>query len=172
MADTVQKTGYGKKPLPQRLVIFSVIAFVIFGLLYIFFFAKNNNYQSNYYQRPPQQTHSTLANRSATIPLKEENNSGESGSVTFKQDNGVFTINISLTSKTAIVSQPASLQVGKCLDIGKVKFTLNPIVNGKSTTSLQMSFDQLKKMEPLMITVHKSENEKTKYTACGEIKLN
>ncbi len=171
MTDGDQKAEYGKKTLWQWILIYLVIAIILYGLIYYFVFAKKADNSTNSYERPPNQTHSTLPNRQITIFLKGENNSGESGKVTLKQDNGVFTVTISLNSESSNIPQPAYIYRGKCPDVGAIKYMLNPVINGSSTTALQVSLDQLKKQEPLAITVHKSKQEITQYIACGDLPL-
>lgn len=52
MAYEDSKSGYGKRPLWQWIVIYLAIGGILYGLVYYFFFAKKGGY--NY--SPPQQS--------------------------------------------------------------------------------------------------------------------
>lgn len=101
------------------------------------------------------------------LTLSEENNSGESGTATLKEQNGKVVVTISLTGFTKDASQPAHIHVGDCPGVGKVKYPLTDVVNGQSTTTLDVSMDQLKSGLPLALNVHKSKAQIGVYTACG-----
>lgn len=107
----------------------------------------------------------------ATVTLSTQNNSGESGTATLKEENGKVKVTLNLTGAPASVSQPAHVHLGSCTSLGGVKHSLMYPLNGKSETTLDTTFDQLKAGLPLAINVHKSETEAGVYVSCGDLKL-
>ena len=161
------KTTYKKISVWQWVLIYFGIAIIIYGLTYYFMFARGESY----YRRPPNLTQSSLPNRTKTISFREKNTSSESGNITLKQDNGVFTIEISLKGEPSHTTQPADIYMGKCPNLGAVKYILNPVSNDSSITSLQLSFDQVKKQEPLAVAVHTSKQDLSTSMVCTDINL-
>ncbi len=106
--------------------------------------------------------------------LNEQNNSGQSGTVTFTSiDNGnsvMVEINLSGGSE---VPQPAHIHTGSCDNLDpKPFFPLNSVVNGKSVTIItEADVDNLDYdlYNQFSVNVHKSAAEASVYVACGEI---
>ena len=179
MAEEEKKSyGYGKKPLWQWVVIYLVIGVLVYGVIYYFFLAKKGGYNYNqssgqYSTQPTVVTNPTtpqaMMSGEMTVPLAMENSSGESGTATLKEANEQVTVTITLTGYPAAIAQPAHIHVGACPGVGAVKYPLTSIVNGKSTTVLQITLAQLKTQLPLAINVHKSAKEIATYTACGAL---
>ncbi len=174
--DEKQENGYQKKPLWQWVLIYLVVGGVIYALVYYFFLAKKGGY--NYNQSStiyPTQSSVTLVPsekmmvKEMTIVLAEENNSGESGTASLKEENGKVTVTVNLTGYQKDISQPAHIHFGACPGVGEVKYPLNSVVKGVSTTVLPVTLVQLKKDLPLALNVHKSKTEISVYTACGEL---
>lgn len=168
--------GYGKRPMWQWFLIYAVIGVVVYGAIYYLFLGKKGGYNSNQTQYGAQPT--TAANPTTsqqamsaemTVPLAQENKSGESGTATLKEANGQVTVTITLTGYAKDVAQPAHIHAGSCPGVGAVKYPLTSVVNGKSTTVLQVTLDQLKAQLPLAVNVHKSAKEASVYTACGPL---
>lgn len=177
MVDTEQKNyGYGKKPLWQWVLIYLVVGGLIYAAIYYFYLAKKGGYS---YNQPasvypsPQQANTTsptgvMMVKEMKVILGEENSSGQSGTANLKEIDGKVTVDIML-SKFTDVDQPAHIHVGVCPGVGEVKYPLNSVVNGKSSTVLPVTLDQLKQELPLAINVHKSKTELSVYSACGEL---
>lgn len=68
--------------------------------------------------------------------------------------------------------QPAHIHMGTCPGVGEVKYPLENLVGGTSTTVLTgVTLEQLRSELPLTLNVHKSASEASVYTACGELVL-
>ena len=105
-----------------------------------------------------------------TVELIEFEGSGQSGTVTL----------IPMEAQTQIVleikpgpaeddPQPVHVHFGNCgINLGEVRFPLNDVVAGKSTTIVDASVSSLSDGSH-NINLHKSYPDIRVYTACGEI---
>ncbi len=48
-------------------------------------------------------------------------------------------------------------------------YPLNNVVNGKSTTVINTTLDEIKDQEPLAINIHESVQNINIYTSCGDL---
>jgi thiol-disulfide isomerase/thioredoxin len=102
--------------------------------------------------------------------LASQNNSGETGTVTFSEDESQKTkVVIEITGAPKEAVQPSHIHMGSCENIGNVKYPLTDVINGKSETILAISFDDLWKEVPFAVNVHKSANESKIYVACNNV---
>lgn len=110
----------------------------------------------------------------SSIPLLEQNSSGQSGTATFtySEDYSTVTIEINLSNGTA-EPQPAHIHAGSCADLNPTPFyPLSSVVNGKSITVIteddvaNLDYDLYNQFA---INVHKSAAEASVYVACGDI---
>lgn len=106
-----------------------------------------------------------------TVVLSEQNKSGESGTATLSEKDGKVKVTLNMTGAPKDVAQPAHIHIGKCPDVGAVKYPLTSPVNGTSETMLDVTFAQLKSELPLGINVHKSATEASVYVSCGDVVL-
>ncbi|MBI5653026.1 MAG: hypothetical protein HZC40_21650, partial [Chloroflexi bacterium] len=67
------------------------------------------------------------------------------------------------------VAQPAHIHEGTCPVPGAVKYPLTTVVDGKSTTTLDVKLADLLK-GGFAINAHLSAAEAAKYVACGDLK--
>ncbi len=104
-----------------------------------------------------------------TVELTEENDSGESGKAILVEENNQVTVTISLDDSPEDVSQPAHIHLGSCPEVGGVQYPLTNILNGESTTTIDVTLDQLKSELPLAINIHKSVDEAGVYVSCGNL---
>lgn len=104
------------------------------------------------------------------ISINELNKSGQSGTAVLKEINGKANVVITLNGQPKDIQEPSQIRAGSCDKPGDVKYTLNPVRNGSSITTLNVSLNQLTSELPLLIDVHKSEKE-TITVACGDIVL-
>jgi hypothetical protein len=106
--------------------------------------------------------------------LNEQNNSGQSGTVTFtsSEDGNSVTVEINISGGSS-VPQPAHIHTGTCDNLDpKPFFPLNSVVNGKSITVItEEEIDNLDYdlYNQFSVNVHKSAAEASIYVACGEI---
>jgi len=99
-----------------------------------------------------------------------QNNSGETGTVTFSEASRDTTnVVIALSGAPKDVSQPAHIHIGSCKSLGAPAHPLTNVVNGKSVTVLNVSYENLWKEVPFAVNVHKSSAEAKIYTACADI---
>jgi hypothetical protein len=106
-----------------------------------------------------------------TIPLNNQNESGENGTATLSEENGKLKVSITISGAPAGLPQPAHIHKGECLDPSDVVYPLTTVLNGKSETQLDISLRTLLSQLPLVVNVHKSPAEATVYVACGNITL-
>lgn len=95
----------------------------------------------------------------------------QNGVVTFTENNGnvTVTINVDTPGDLSGSQQPAHIHFGGCPGVGDIAYPLNTVINGKSTTVLDVSLDELRDQEPLAVNVHKSPTELDIYTTCSDI---
>jgi len=106
-----------------------------------------------------------------TVELEEQNDSGESGTAILKEENNQTTVTITMTGFQEDVSQPAHIHVGSCPDVGAVSYPLTNVLNGESETTLDVTLAQLESELPLGINVHKSVDNASVWTACGDLEF-
>jgi len=94
----------------------------------------------------------------------------QTGTVTLTamDDQTEVVVDIDPSPDGATVEQPAHIHAGTCADIGAVEFPLTNVVNGQSTTVVDVSLADLQ-AGTYSINVHKSGDEVGVYTSCGDI---
>lgn len=121
-------------------------------------------------QATAQPTPAPTAVKEIMVELAEINNSSESGTAKISEVDGKVMVAIELTGAPATTAQPAHLHVGTCPGVGDIKYPLTNVVNGKSETTLETTFDTLMTELPLALNVHKSTPQIKVYVACGDLK--
>jgi len=111
----------------------------------------------------------TQAQQSVTVSLAAQNNSGMSGTAVLTPDGGGT--KVVLTLSNAPGPHPAHIHSGSCPNVGAVVYPLTSVTNGHSETTVAASIADLMK-QPMAINVHKSPQEISVYTACGDITAN
>ncbi|MEK7521847.1 MAG: hypothetical protein AAB599_03570 [Patescibacteria group bacterium] len=106
----------------------------------------------------------------ASIVLDAQNKLGESGAATIKEiEGGRVMVTLDLTGAPKGVAQHAHIHMGACPNPGEVVYSLTSPVDGKSETTLDVSFDELMRELPLAVNVHKSVAQSKVYVACGNV---
>ncbi len=176
------KENYNKSYFtPKNILIYIVVAAVVYGLVYYLFVVKRGGYNPNTYNNTPTSTPivtqtpvvspaKAVTENTMTVDLLSENGSSELGTATLTQVNGKTKVDLLLTGYAANVAQPAHIHVGVCPGVGVVKYPLSNVVNGKSETTLNVTLSQLKSELPLAINVHESAAKIGVFVACGELK--
>jgi hypothetical protein len=110
----------------------------------------------------------TMGKAPLTIPLKPQNNSGESGTATLTDTPAGLRVVISLKGAPA-GPQPAHIHMGSCAHLNPTpKYPLSMVVAGKSTTVVKgVTISQL--LGKTAVNVHKSPTDIATYVACGDI---
>ncbi len=103
-----------------------------------------------------------------TIEMKATNDSGVSGKAVLTQlENNKTRVEITLSGMPSGAIEPAHIHTGKCPNVGAIKWPLSNVVNGVSTTDLDVSLTYLKSQLPLAINTHKSAEEMKVFMSCG-----
>ena len=103
-----------------------------------------------------------------TVKLGAQNGSGETGTATFTPQGNKTEVVLQLTGAPA-AAQPAHIHEGSCAKLNPApKIPLQNVVNGKSTTVLDMPMKQV--MAGGAVNVHKSTADLKTYVACGDLK--
>lgn len=176
MEEKTEQKGYGKRPLWQWIVVYLIIGIILYGAVYYLFLSKKGGYNSSNqpYASPtviPSPTPEAMM-APMSVTLDAQNNSGESGTATLKEENGQTTVTLALIGFTKDVAQPAHIHVGSCPGVGAVKYPLTDVVNGQSVTTISATLSDLKQQLPLAVNVHKSKAAISTYTSCGQLPAN
>lgn len=121
-----------------------------------------------------EQTELLQNSTSATVILSAVtgNEAMQEGTALLQETNDGLMVTVSVTGYSADDPQPMHIHVGGCPGVGSVQYPLESLVNGKSTTTLAgVTLEQLNFELPLAINVHKSADESSVYTACGDVVL-
>ncbi len=104
-----------------------------------------------------------------TVKLSPQNGSGEPGTATFTPEGSNKTQVVVQLSGAPATAQPAHIHDGSCAKLNPApKIPLQNVVNGKSTTVLDMPMKQV--MAGGAVNVHKSAQDVKTYVACGDLK--
>ena len=106
------------------------------------------------------------------ITLTPQNDSGETGVASLVEKDGKVLVVLNVMGTPIDIEQPAHIHTGFCPNPGEVEFPLTSVLNGRSETTIDTTMANLKKMLPLAINVHKSEEEAKVYVACGDFPSN
>lgn len=110
--------------------------------------------------------------RVAVATLNSQNNSGQAGTATvINLPEDKSQVIITLFGVTAGVSQPAHIHEGTCENLGAIKYPLNNLLNGNSSTVLDIDVGRLGREMPLAVNIHKSERENKTSTSCGNLQI-
>ncbi len=147
------------------LIISLIILFaLIVGGIFLFNYFKNRQGSTN------QASQSEQKAKQGQIDLAALNDSGQKGTIQITSQQNQTLVEINITEKQANLPQPAHIHKGDCKNPGEIVYPLNEVINGKSTTVLNVSLDKLNEQKPLVVNVHKSNTELENYTACSEVK--
>lgn len=103
--------------------------------------------------------------------LKEQNNSGQTGSVNLKENAQKVIIMVNIKKGPENVPQPSHIHAGDCTNLGQIIHPLTNVVNGSAQTTISTTLDDLKNSAPLAVNVHKSNEENQTYVACANLEF-
>jgi len=111
---------------------------------------------------------SAAGDNSVTVQLSEQNGSGESGTATLTAEGDKTRVVVDIANGMS-APQPAHIHEGSCANLNpQPKYPLQNVVNGKSTSTVSASLDDLKN-EAYAVNVHKSESDLKTYVSCGDV---
>lgn len=157
----------------MKKAIWTAVIVIILGLAGYFIY---NSTKSTPPPQPvetatPAPTPTPTPAKQLTIDLKAAKNSSESGTATLREEGGKVMVTLDLVNAPKAAPQPAHIHAGKCPNVGAIKFPLTSIIDGKSQTTIDTGFDELKSMLPLAINVHKSATQSATYVSCGDLTI-
>jgi predicted lipoprotein with Yx(FWY)xxD motif len=106
------------------------------------------------------------ADPALTITLGPGRDSDQNGTATLTAKGNQTVVALTIKPGAAGVAQPAHIHVGQCPVPGDVKYPLTNVVDGKSSTTLDVKLSDLLK-GGFAINVHQSAQDIGKYVACG-----
>ncbi|TAM89724.1 hypothetical protein EPN42_07125 [bacterium] len=99
--------------------------------------------------------------------MEQQNNSGQAGFVTLVERGEKTLVNIRLDGAPAGRVEPAHVHRGECPKINPAPaYPLNPVVNGRSTTLVNVPLSRLVSGN-YSVNVHASAKNLTHYVSCG-----
>lgn len=147
-----------------------LILTVILAGIFLFIYS-NNLSQKEKDNKSSSSTPSVTLSKGFSVVLSEQNGSGENGIAVIEGVDDQTLVKLKLTNYPNLIEQPAHIHLGSCEEPTDIKYSLVNAVNGESETTLDASIDQLMKKLPLVLNVHKSNEEVNVYYACGVIKI-
>lgn len=153
------------------LIAAGAIIFIILvgSLLYVGSASKNQTQQEN--PKPSGNLISKAQTDSGerVASLKEQNNSGQTGSVNLKESGQNIIVSVNIKKGPENVPQPSHIHAGTCDSLGAITYPLANVINGSAETSISSTLDDLQKLAPLAVNVHKSSAEAQTYVACANL---
>ena len=122
-------------------------------------------------QTPPSDAITQPISETVTLTAVDSTVIDQYGNAVITEKDGNLEVTLNLMGENG-ASQPAHIHEGACPGIGAVVYPLENAVNGKSTSVIEdMTLEDLKDQLPLALNVHKSAEEVSVYTACGNLEF-
>lgn len=98
-------------------------------------------------------------------------NTGESitGTATLQDQAGKTVVSIALSGYPRGTALSAAIFTSSCPELGLVKYSLNPVVSGRSQTQIPVGLDQIQTEQPLSIVVRQTVGRAIPTVTCGDI---
>lgn len=155
-----RENGYYNKYLTRKYILGYIIVAIVFYGAAVFLLGRGSAIPSG----------APLTGPSTKVNLVAQNNSNENGSVSLQPvNNGSQTLVTIELGNEPPTPQPAHIHMGACPSPGDVKYPLNDVVDGKSQTTVNVPYDSLKTMLPLVVNVHLSSADLNTYVSCGDL---
>ena len=149
------------------------ITFAFLFLVSFFTFLYFGTKKPDIYSVPNNQVEEVVAKKAKeeNIALSEENNSGETGNVNLKDVEGKVHLSIGMKGFPEDTLQLARIISGKCNSLSEIRYDLTSIDSGRSESTLDISWDELKGKLPLAVVVYKAPTEMGTISSCGNLFL-
>lgn len=108
------------------------------------------------------------ASPAVTINLGAGRDGDQSGTATLQAKGNQTVVTLNIKPGAAGAAQPAHIHTGVCPAPGEVKYPLTNVVDGKSSSTLDVKFTDLLK-GGFSVMVHQSAQELAKFMACGNV---
>lgn len=166
--DTNDTTSAKKIFSPRYILTYLVLTAVVIAAIYFLFLSEKAPFSLKKMQKnePSEQEASSVGVSPDQFVFSLNDNSAKSGGIAVvAEEAGKVNVQVSLAQTEATPS--AYIRGGDCVNMGVVRYTLNPASGGVSTTDLGVSISDFKKQLPLVVAV-----ESTDKTSglCGEVK--
>ena len=116
-----------------------------------------------------QKEDTAIMTKDIVVAMGALNASGQTGKATLSDMNGETKVSVKISGGIASVPQPSHIHMGSCSTPGAIVYQLNPVVDGKAETILDVSLETLGNKLPLLIMVHKSKDEAKVFVSCGDL---
>lgn len=107
--------------------------------------------------------------RQLLLTLNAQNGSGISGKALLVEQNDKTKVMLNVNGTVSGAAHPAHIHMGACPTPGGIKWNLSDVMEGKSVTVIDASFDDVVTGLPLAINLHKSATELSAYVSCGDL---
>lgn len=107
------------------------------------------------------------------VPVLEVNGSTQTGGVSFvEEEDGKLKVTLDLTPLEEGTEQAVDIRLGACPTPGEtIAIVMNSLTDGKGEIKLEQTLDDFLKELPMVVAVHRSGEETSEITACGDIML-
>jgi len=163
-------TGSAKKYFgPKFILVYLAVTVVVCAGIYFLFLSEKAVFNLKKMQKdqPAEGQDASSVNVAPDqFVFSLNDNSAKSGGIAvIAEDAGKVNVQVSLAQTEATPS--AYIRSGDCVNMGGIKYTLNPAVSGVSTTELGISISQFESELPLVLNI---EATSASSNLCGEVK--
>lgn len=108
---------------------------------------------------------------STTVQMIDQDESGQNGTTTITDDgNNESKVVIDIEGEPTATSEPVTIDTGSCSLVGGVAYTLNNLIGGSSTTTIDVPFSEMLYQQlPLAINVEDTSAQPDTYATCGDV---
>lgn len=153
-----------------RIFITFIFLFLVSFFTFLYFGTKKLEINSSL-KNNPKESLEVEKLKEVNVALSEENASGETGKVNIKDIDGKVRLSLEMRGYPEDTLQLARIISGKCSSPSQIKYELVTINNGRSETTLDVSWEELKSELPLSIVVYKAPTEMGSTSSCGNLFL-